>query len=334
MWLQLVGCVVYVAILLLALSGLYTVAWMWSVGNCFCSFLRAVSLILDNVSYAISLSLSLSLSLLSHLMEWCEGIKKSRAGWLTQYVDFYPLNSCRFAAAIAQTMPLMMTVGWVFAVAMLIKNIVYEKETRLKEVCAWNAWFLNTTLSWKRESLTPAKSYMPMWINQSEANLSQCTFSCCETANFHMRLIFRKSTNEPFSTAERSERVENFLFRATREYTEAGIEQRYLGANSPEPRRRAVIGWRVSAQTTSSYITARPWLPGLIVGLCPSEEELVLSSLPTRPPLFSGLGPQSLYNVACLISLYLLSTCMYHTFSHITFLGYNHMTSRASVLLD
>ena len=52
-------------------------------------------------------------------------------------------------------------------------------------------------------------------------------------------------TNEPFSTAERSERVENFLFRATREYTEAGIEQaivakRRLGANSPEPRKRAV----------------------------------------------------------------------------------------------
>ena len=52
--------------------------------------------------------------------------------------------------------------------------------------------------------------------------------------------------NEPFSTAERSERVENFLFRALlREYTEAGIEQaivamRRLGANSPEPRKRAV----------------------------------------------------------------------------------------------
>ena len=50
---------------------------------------------------------------------------------------------------------------------------------------------------------------------------------------------------EPFSTAERSERVENSLFRAMREYTEAGIEQaivamRRLGANSPEPRKRAV----------------------------------------------------------------------------------------------
>ena len=50
-------------------------------------------------------------------------------------------------------------------------------------------------------------------------------------------------------------------------------------------------------------------------------------------PVFTDSRPP-VSNVACLISLYLLSTCMYHTFSHITFLGYNHMNSRASVLLD
>ena len=49
-------------------------------------------------------------------------------------------------------------------------------------------------------------------------------------------------------------------------------------------------------------------------------------------PVFGSRPPVS--NVACLISLYLRSTCMYHTFNHITFLGYNHMNSRASVLLD
>ena len=139
--------------------------------------------------------------------------------------------------------------------------------------------------------------------------------------------------NEPFSTAERSERVENFLFRATREYTEAGIEQRRLGANSPEPRRRAVPGWHVGAQKTSSYITARPWLPGLIVGPCPSEESLCCPACPPAHPFFADSRPP-VSKVACLISLYLLSTCMYHTFSHITFLGCNHMNSRASVLLN
>ena len=74
---------------------------------------------------------------------------------------------------------------------------------------------------------------------------------CIKRLFFH-RLIERcefrvLSVMNHFSTAERSERVENFLFRATREYTEAGIEQatvavRCLGANSPEPRRRAVPG--------------------------------------------------------------------------------------------
>ena len=140
--------------------------------------------------------------------------------------------------------------------------------------------------------------------------------------------------NEPFLTAERSERVENFLFHVTRKYTEAGIEQRCLGVNSPEPRRRAVSGWHASAQKTSSDITARPWLPGLIVGpYCPSEESLCCPACPPAHPVFADSRPP-VSNVACLISLYLLSTCMYHTFSHITFLGYNHMNSRASVLLD
>ena len=58
----------------------------------------------------------------------------------------------------------------------------------------------------------------------------------------------------------------------------------------------------------------------------------VLLAHPPSPVFAESRPPVS--NVACLISLYFLSTCMYHMFSHITFLGYNHMNSRASVLLD
>ena len=105
--------------------------------------------------------------------------------------------------------------------------------------------------------------------------------------------------NEPFSTAERSERVENFLFRATREYTEAGIEQaivamRRLGANSPEPRKRAVREWHVSTQKTGSYITERSRLPGLIVGPCPSEESLCCPACPPTLPCFRRVSAPSL----------------------------------------
>ena len=52
------------------------------------------------------------------------------------------------------------------------------------------------------------------------------------------------------------------------------------------------------AQKTSSYITARPWLPGLIVGPCPSEESLCCPACPSLspPPFFFSpiLGPRSL----------------------------------------
>ena len=68
-------------------------------------------------------------------------------------------------------------------------------------------------------------------------------------------------------------------------------------------------------------------------GSLSKRRELVLSSLPTRPPLFSpSLGPQSRtlrVSFPCICSP---PVCI--MFSHITFLGYNHMNSRASVLLD
>ena len=68
-----------------------------------------------------------------------------------------------------------------------------------------------------------------------------------------------------------------------------------------------------------------------MVGPCPSDESLCCPApLPPPPPFFHRfLVPVS--KVACLISLYFLSTCMYHTFGRITFLSYNHMHSRTSV---
>ena len=102
--------------------------------------------------------------------------------------------------------------------------------------------------------------------------------------------------------------------------------QNRAGARCPDRTRQRCV------QQTSSYITALPWPPGLIVGPCPSEESLCCPAWHLLP-LFADSRPL-VSKVACLISLYLLSTCMYHTFSHITFLGYNHMHSRASVFLD
>ena len=61
------------------------------------------------------------------------------------------------------------------------------------------------------------------------------TIACSMPASVYSRVARKRKfstlslrsaiENGSFSTAERSERVEIFLFRATREYTEAGIEQ-------------------------------------------------------------------------------------------------------------
>ena len=61
------------------------------------------------------------------------------------------------------------------------------------------------------------------------------------------------------------------------------------------------------AQQTSSYITALPWPPGLIVGPCPSEESLCCPACP--PPLFflrlSAPGLQSCVSHFLVFALHL-----------------------------
>jgi ATP-binding cassette subfamily A (ABC1) protein 1 len=59
----------------------------------------------------------------------------------------------RFLYAISRTIPLFMVLAWLFSVGMIVKSIVYEKETRLKEVMKvmglgntihWISWFITT----------------------------------------------------------------------------------------------------------------------------------------------------------------------------------------------
>ena len=40
----------------------------------------------------------------------------------------------RFIAGLGNSMPLFMTLAWVYTISMIVKSIVYEKEMRLKEV--------------------------------------------------------------------------------------------------------------------------------------------------------------------------------------------------------
>ncbi|CAB3992561.1 ATP-binding cassette sub-family A member 1-like [Paramuricea clavata] len=61
----------------------------------------------------------------------------------------------RFSYTISNSMPLFMTLAWIYSVGMIIKTIVHEKETRLKEVMKvmgltnsvhWLAWFITSVV--------------------------------------------------------------------------------------------------------------------------------------------------------------------------------------------
>lgn len=69
---------------------------------------------------------------------------------------FWCLLWCRFTLAISRSLPLFMTLAWIFSVAMIVKGIVYEKEQRLKEVMKvmglgndvhWVSWLLTSFIT-------------------------------------------------------------------------------------------------------------------------------------------------------------------------------------------
>lgn len=62
----------------------------------------------------------------------------------------------RFVRAISRTLPLFLVISWIYTVSMTVKDIVYEKEKRLKEfmrvmglsnVTHWLAWFITAFAS-------------------------------------------------------------------------------------------------------------------------------------------------------------------------------------------
>ena len=140
-----------------------------------------------------------------------------------------------------------------------------------------------------------------LFRGRSQKHSSRSCGSRCVT----YQRILRKWTIFNCWTKSKSSKF-SFL-RSTRIH-EAGIEQatvtmRCHGANSPEPRRHAVLGSDTSALRTADTSamhaedqqlynrTSLP--PGLIVVPCPSEETLCCPACPTRP-LWADSRPQSL----------------------------------------
>lgn len=63
------------------------------------------------------------------------------------------LHSNSFLRVLNRSLPLFMTLAWIYSVAMIIKGVVYEKEARLKETMRimglgtgtlWLSWFISS----------------------------------------------------------------------------------------------------------------------------------------------------------------------------------------------
>lgn len=68
-------------------------------------------------------------------------------------VPFLGVSS--FLRVMSRSMPLFMTLAWIYSVAVIIKGIVYEKEARLKETMRimgldngilWFSWFISSLI--------------------------------------------------------------------------------------------------------------------------------------------------------------------------------------------
>lgn len=62
---------------------------------------------------------------------------------------------CSFLRVMSRSMPLFMTLAWMYSVAIIIKGVVYEKEARLKETMRimglnngtlWLSWFISSLI--------------------------------------------------------------------------------------------------------------------------------------------------------------------------------------------
>lgn len=67
------------------------------------------------------------------------------------FLDLFVFSS--FLRVLNRSLPLFMTLAWIYSVAMIIKGMVYEKEARLKETMRimglgtgtlWLSWFISS----------------------------------------------------------------------------------------------------------------------------------------------------------------------------------------------
>lgn len=73
----------------------------------------------------------------------------------TKYVNKFSIVFHSFLRVMSRSLPLFMTLAWMYSVAIIIKGVVYEKEARLKETMRimglnngilWLSWFISSLI--------------------------------------------------------------------------------------------------------------------------------------------------------------------------------------------
>ena len=105
----------------------------------------------------------------------------------------------------------------------------------------------------------------------------------------------------------------------------------FFFAQRANTRKQAAMSWRQQSRTAQArgdrmtcqctdnqqrYTTARPWLPGLIVGPCPSEESLCCPACPPALPCFRRVSAPSLWRCVSHFLVFALHLYVSYVQSH------------------
>lgn len=103
----------------------------------------------------------------------------------------------RFLRVMSRSMPLFMTLAWMYSVAIIIKGVVYEKEARLKEtmrIMGLNNGIL--WLSWFISSLIPLLISAGLLVMLLKVSVDTHTYMCSYPLRHHAEIThFKEQTN-------------------------------------------------------------------------------------------------------------------------------------------
>jgi hypothetical protein len=129
--------------------------------------------------------------------------KTQNYGIIGQMTPYPCYVNDKFVTAISRTLPLFMVLAWIYTVSMMVKDIVYEKEKRLKEFMRvmglsngihWMSWFITSFITMFFVAFLLCVIIKYGKITQYSEFTALIVFFCCFTiATISMYIIFLNS---------------------------------------------------------------------------------------------------------------------------------------------